>query len=87
MNMVVSKMKIGVCGIACEQCPRMQKKMCPNGDKGCIPRDNKFCKICSCASKKGIDLCFHCTDFPCELTKEGPISYGYCQYIAGKAGP
>jgi hypothetical protein len=23
-------------------------------------------------------------EFPCETTKQGPISYGYCQYISGK---
>ena len=26
-------MKIGVCGIACEACPRMVKGLCPNGDR------------------------------------------------------
>lgn len=25
-----------------------------------------------------------CADFPCETTKKGPVSFGYCQYIAGK---
>lgn len=78
-------MKIGVCGIACEKCPKMQKKQCPNGDSGCIARENKFCKICTCAHNKNIDLCFNCDEFPCELTKEGPISFAYCLYIAGKA--
>ncbi len=78
-------MKIGVCGIACEKCPRMVKGQCPNGETGCQPRENKFCKIATCALHKGVRICFECLDFPCETTKSGPISYGYCGYITGKA--
>ncbi|OPX83339.1 MAG: hypothetical protein A4E53_04680 [Pelotomaculum sp. PtaB.Bin104] len=77
-------MKIGVCGIACEKCPRMVKGKCPNGDEGCKPKDNKFCKISKCAFDKNISLCFDCPEFPCETTKQGPISFGYCTYISGK---
>jgi hypothetical protein len=76
-------MKIGVCGIVCEACPRMVKGLCPNGD-GCRPKDNPMCKIASCAFQKGIDLCFSCPQFPCQTTSAGPISYGYCMYISGK---
>lgn len=77
-------MKIGVCGIACEKCPRMQKGSCPNGESGCRPRENKFCSIATCAHLKKIDLCFYCDNFPCEKTKSGPIAFGYCRYISGK---
>ena len=77
-------MKIGVCGIACEKCPRMQRGICPNGAVGCVARENKFCQICNCAHLKGVKLCFECKEFPCETTKQGPISYGYCQYISSK---
>ncbi|MFA4836821.1 MAG: DUF3795 domain-containing protein [Dehalococcoidia bacterium] len=77
-------MKIGVCGIACEKCPKMVKKTCPNGDQGCKPRENKFCAIATCAFNKGGKLCFECADFPCETTRKSPISFGYCQYLAGK---
>jgi hypothetical protein len=80
-------MKIGVCGIACEKCPRMQKVVCPNGDAGCVPKQNKMCQIATCAFDKGVRLCFECPDFPCENTAKGPISFGYCQYISGKAQP
>jgi hypothetical protein len=76
-------MKIGVCGIACEKCPRMQKHICPNGEEGCVPKESQYCKIKTCAFNKGIKLCFECKEFPCEITKEGPISFGYCQYMAG----
>ena len=77
-------MRIGVCGIACEKCPQMTKGQCPNGESGCIPRQNQFCKIASCAFEKGSRFCFECAEFPCELTRSGPISYGYCEYISGK---
>jgi hypothetical protein len=77
-------MKIGVCGIACEACPRMVQGTCPSGPGGCKPKENPFCRIASCAFHKGVRLCFECADFPCETTKSGPIAYGYCQYIAGK---
>jgi hypothetical protein len=78
-------MKIGVCGIACEICPKMVKKQCPAGENGCQARENKFCRICNCAFQKGVRFCFECKEFPCETTKSGPISYGYCTYLAGKA--
>jgi len=77
-------MKIGVCGIACEKCPRMITDECPSGDVGCTPKENKFCKIATCAFRKGVRLCFECKEFPCETTKTGPISYDYCQFISGK---
>jgi len=77
----VVRMKIGVCGIACEACPRMAKGICPNRD-GCRPKDNPMCKIATCAFQKGVDLCFNCP--PSETTRAGPISYGYCMYISGK---
>lgn len=79
----VDMMRAGVCGVACEYCPRRVKGTCPAGPDGCVPRDNKFCKICTCAYQKGMRRCFECSDFPCELTKEGPVSYSYCQFIAG----
>jgi hypothetical protein len=57
---------------------------CPNGKNGCIPKENKFCKIATCAFAKKIRFCFECREFPCKITKTGPISYGYCQYLTGK---
>jgi len=76
--------KIGVCGIACERCPRMTNKTCPNYPNGCTPKQNPFCKIATCAHQHNIHHCFDCPHFPCDTTKTGPISYGYCQYLAGK---
>ncbi len=78
-------MKIGVCGIACEACPRMTNGTCPSGATGCVPKDSKFCVVATCAFRKGVRLCFECAEFPCETTKSGPIAFGYCQYLAGKA--
>ncbi len=79
-------MKIGVCGIACEKCPRMVSGRCPNGSEGCRARENKMCKIATCASRKGVGLCFECAEFPCETTKSGPVSFGHCMYISGREG-
>jgi len=74
--------KVGVCGIGCEVCPKRTKNLCPNEAEGCKPRVNKFCKICNCAFEKKVSHCFSCQEFPCELTKQGPISYDFCQYIS-----
>lgn len=79
-------MRIGVCGIACEKCPRMTAGKCPNGKEGCTPKQNPFCAIASCAASKGVRLCFECNEFPCETTKSGPISYGYCEFIGMREG-
>ncbi|HVO78057.1 MAG TPA: DUF3795 domain-containing protein [Methanomassiliicoccales archaeon] len=79
-------MKVGVCGISCEKCPRMTKGTCPSGAIGCVPKKNQFCAVATCAFEKGVKLCFECPSFPCETTKQGPISYGYCQFISGKEG-
>ncbi|MBM3292389.1 DUF3795 domain-containing protein [Candidatus Bathyarchaeota archaeon] len=77
-------MKVGVCGIACEICPRMKSGICPNGERGCTPKENRFCAVSTCAFKKGVNYCFECIDFPCGITKKGPIAYDYCKYISGK---
>jgi hypothetical protein len=78
------EMKIGVCGIACEKCPRMVSGNCPVGEEGCHPRENAVCMIASCAHDKCVDTCFECLEFPCQTTKEGPINIGFCGFIAGK---
>lgn len=77
-------MKVGVCGIACEICPRMAQGKCPAGARGCVPRNHDICPVCRCAHARGIRYCFECSEFPCETTKEGPIAYELCLYIAGK---
>ena len=79
------QMKVGVCGIACEVCPKMVKGACPNGEQGCVPKQNPFCQISTCAFNRGVRICFECAYFPCELTKAGPINYNYCSFIAGKS--
>ncbi len=77
-------MRIGACGIACEVCPLMARGKCPNGEGGCRPKVNKFCKVATCAFEKKVRYCFECGDFPCETTKSGPIVYDYCMFISGK---
>src|SRR4030067_1528857 len=73
-----------LCGIACEKCPRMTKGLCPNGEAGCVPRQNKMCQIASCAFAKGVGLCFEGAEFPCETTKKGPISYATVSIFLGR---
>jgi hypothetical protein len=62
----------------------MVREKCPNGKRGCTPKENKFCEIATCAFRKGVKLCFQCAEFPCETTKKGPINYDYCKFIAGE---
>jgi len=63
-----NELKIGVCGLVCEECPKYVKKECP----GCRP--NEFCPLPECAKEKSVDLCFNCEEFPCKLNYEkGPI--------------
>jgi len=64
----------------------MGRGACPSGEAGCKPRENPFCKVSTCAYRKGVGLCFQCPEFPCETTREGPIDYEYCRFIAGKTG-
>ena len=81
----MEKIRIAVCGIACEKCPRRIQEKCPNGPDGCYPRENKVCKIASCAFTRNVQTCFECTEFPCKIIEDfGQIKFGYCQYISGK---
>lgn len=84
-NPPAAKAQIGVCGVGCEKCPKMKKGTCPNkATGGCIPKDNPFCKIATCAHHRGVKLCFECPAFPCETSKTGPLNYGFCQYLASR---
>ena len=60
--------KIGVCGLVCSKCPVFVTGDCP----GCGP--NEFCPLPECSKKKGVNLCFECQEFPCNLSYDkGPI--------------
>ena len=69
-----------VCGLACEVCGFPDRSLCPV-DR-CGPGTNpeapakleKFkaamghpCLILECAINKGVDHCFRCDEFPCEI--------------------
>jgi len=56
----VNLVKISVCGLVCERCPKFLKGHC----SGCGPND--FCPFPACAEEKGVEICFDCRDFPCE---------------------
>ena len=69
------------CGLACEVCGFLEKGFCIVGD-GCVAGTDakapekleKFkaamghpCLILECAIKNGVDYCFRCDKFPCEV--------------------
>ncbi len=70
--------KIGVCGIACFKCREYIKEKC----KGCsaaIPE--KICPLPKCAKQKEVNLCFDCSEFPCDKNyKKGPIASALLDY-------
>ena len=45
-------MKIGVCGIACEVCPKMTDGTCPRPGVVGIPKENPSCLIATYAHGK-----------------------------------
>lgn len=53
-------LRVSACGLFCERCPKMVKGQC----SGCAP--NHVCELPGCAKEKGVEICFDCTDFPCD---------------------
>ena len=68
-------MKISVCGIACEICPRMQKGICPNGEEGCTPKLTGPCKIKHCAVEKKVQHCFECSAKNARVLRDAQIKH------------
>jgi len=81
---------IAVCGMACDVCKLLENEACEMG--GCCPGTDESvperqrrmkeelgttCPILECAAKRGIDYCFKCPDFPCEVyyAQEMPERY------------
>jgi len=69
------RLKIGVCGIACEVCGLYKKNIC----KGCVIEPENPCPIPGCAKEKGIEFCSDCDEFPCKIyhKAEYPYSVSY----------
>lgn len=67
------------CGMNCKVCYKhcYHKKPCD----GCLksdmgkPEHCRKCKIKDCVKDKGLDYCFECSDYPCELIKNLERSY------------
>lgn len=59
----MSTMPVGKCGIFCGACRLYVVEKC----KGCIEASLKkaACSVYKCASKKNLDSCGKCDDFPC----------------------
>ena len=68
------------CGLACEICGFPEKKLCPINRcvAGTVPEApaklEQFtsvmghpCAILECAINKGVDHCFRCDSFPCDI--------------------
>ncbi|MFH1289276.1 MAG: DUF3795 domain-containing protein [Patescibacteria group bacterium] len=71
--------KIGVCGLICSKCPLFVAAEC----SGCKP--NEVCPLPNCSKKKGVELCFKCKEFPCNLSyKKGPIVKELLDYFKEK---
>jgi len=73
-------MLVAACGIACEVCKLLRDEACEMC--GCVPGPDErvpkkqqlilaelgfVCKVLDCASKKKLDYCFKCEEFPCEI--------------------
>lgn len=72
-------MLIGACSMVCEVCKLLEDNACEMC--GCVPGTDErvpekqmrmkavvgtICPILECASKKKVDFCFKCPEFPCE---------------------
>lgn len=83
-------MLVAVCGMVCEVCKLYKDEACEMC--GCVPGTDErvpdkqrrmkaemgtTCPILECASKRGIDYCFKCPEFPCEIyyAQEMPEKY------------
>ncbi|MDO4851254.1 MAG: DUF3795 domain-containing protein [Actinomycetota bacterium] len=51
-----------LCGLNCGLCTMRLGGHCPGCGQG-----NKPCKVARCAMRRGIEYCFECSDYPCEI--------------------
>ena len=51
-----------LCGLNCGLCTMRLGGHCPGCGQG-----NRPCKVARCAMQRGIEYCFECPDYPCEL--------------------
>jgi len=58
------------CGINCGECSYKDKFGCP----GCQKANGKIfwgeCRLAKCVIDKGLNYCYECDDFVCDLLKE-----------------
>jgi hypothetical protein len=56
------------CGIYCKRCPGIKFYNCQGcrDQKGKI-KDFPVCKTYDCVTSKGLEFCYECDDFPCEM--------------------
>ncbi len=78
-------MKVGACGICCDDaCVLFTKNIC----QGCDPElvEHIPCPILKCAVDKNVQYCGRdCDDSPCRSMKKGfPYSEGYIRMLIGR---
>ena len=61
---------IGICGIACDECPLYSKGEC-KGCEGVIGVAEPICSIVKCAKDKKVASCAKCGEFVCAMLTEG----------------
>lgn len=73
-------MKVSACGICCETCGLLTRKICSGCEKTQKQVDflksiNASCPILECAVNNKIDVCSRdCSKFPCEKFKGWPLA-------------
>jgi len=75
----ISEVLLAPCGVNCLACYMHLRKKKPC--LGCLGQENskpehcRICKIKTCTKNKGVDYCFSCSMFPCEIIKRLDKSY------------
>ena len=74
------------CGMNCAVCYAhlRKKKTCPGcrGEENNQPAYCRRCRIRDCAFRRGINFCFECTSFPCNIIKQIDKRYRQRYYVS-----
>jgi hypothetical protein len=61
---------IGICGLACDECPLYINGKC-KGCEGVLGVSEPICSIVKCAKDKNVASCAECSEFVCPLLAKG----------------
>lgn len=77
-DFVRSNMLLSLCGLNCGLCPINLAGHCPGCGGGL---GNQPCPIARCSlSHEGVEYCFQCQSFPCELYRDGMTYDSFITY-------